>query len=314
MQIAQNKLNGKSNLFLAGILFCLFTLVGASARAAGGVDQTVINKCKECHSKQVNSFLAGNPHSKVWEHRGNGVTYSCESCHGPGEKHIKDRSPESIISFAKDSSTPAAAQSKQCLTCHKESEKLSFWDMGKHKKNDVSCTSCHTMHKGPEAVKPAVDTCVSCHKDVRAQLNKRSHHPIVEGKVSCADCHNPHGTLNPKMLVAETPNLLCYKCHADKRGPFIWEHAPVQENCTTCHTPHGSVHAKLLVEKVPHLCKDCHVQDGHGAGAYDGQFGFAGTQKAQFIGKGCVNCHTRIHGSNAPGTGHNVVSGQYFLR
>ena len=30
---------------------------------------------------------------------------------------------------------------------------------------------------------------------------------------------------------------------AEKRGPFLWEHAPVVENCTNCHTPHGSANA-----------------------------------------------------------------------
>lgn len=299
-----------------GISFLMILLyAGTSAFAAGGIDKDAVGKCKECHEKHVISFDSGNPHAKVWEHRSDGKTYSCENCHGPGEKHSKDKDPASIINFGKLAKTPAETQNQQCLACHKGSEKLSFWELGKHKKNDVSCTACHSMHKGPEAVKPPTDTCVTCHKDVRSQVNKRSHHPIVEGKVSCSDCHNPHGSLNNKMLAAESTNQLCYKCHADKRGPFMWEHPPVAEDCSICHTPHGSAHNKLLVEDSPFLCKECHNQDGHGGGGYDNHFGFNGTRKVQFLAGGCVKCHSRIHGSNAPGVaGTTFNSGTFFLR
>ena len=301
-----------------GIGLLLFLGAGGvvSALGAGGVDEGSVGKCKECHARQAESFFSGNPHSKIWKNKTSAdVAYSCETCHGSGEKHMKDREASSIISFSKGAKREASQLSQQCLSCHTKSEKLAFWDMGAHKKNDVTCASCHKMHQGGEAVKPTAEVCLTCHKDIKSQVNKRSHHPIIEGKVTCADCHNPHGSLNPKMLNAESTNQLCYKCHADKRGPFLWEHAPVEENCATCHAPHGSSHAKLLVEKVPNLCKNCHIQDGHGGAAYDGQLGFAGTQKAQFIAKGCVNCHSRIHGSNAPGgTPGNFNSGQYFLR
>ena len=99
---------------------------------------------------------------------------------------------------------------------------------------------------------------------------KPSHHPILEGKVKCSDCHNPHGALTPAMVKHESVNQQCFSCHADKRGPYMFGHPPVEENCLTCHTPHGSSHNKLLNEKVPNLCQDCHVQGRHPT-AYYGQ-------------------------------------------
>ena len=69
----------------------------------------------------------------------------------------------------------------------------------------------------------------------RAQLQRSSHMPFREGKVTCTSCHNPHGTPIRKQLFRATVNENCYSCHAERRGPFLWEHPPVMENCANCH-------------------------------------------------------------------------------
>jgi DmsE family decaheme c-type cytochrome len=107
-----------------------------------------------------------------------------------------------------------------------------------------------------------------------------------------------------------TINETCYQCHAEKRGPNIFEHAPVRENCASCHDVHGSNHAKLLKMKSPQLCQQCHSFSRHPGDIYDGSklgSGTAGSAAQQMAGKGCVSCHSRIHGSNHP-------SGVMFLR
>jgi len=167
---------------------------------------------------------------------------------------------------------------------------------------------------------------------VRSATLKPSHHPIIENKIKCSDCHNPHGALTPVMLRAETVNQQCYSCHAEKRGPFMFAHPSVEENCLSCHNPHGSVYANLLNEKPPNLCQDCHDVPRHPGTIYGGAAGFTCTQAAtqdpknsacfgkapgtfntavntRFIARACLNCHSQIHGSNAPGS-----RGQFFLR
>jgi predicted CXXCH cytochrome family protein len=52
-------------------------------------------------------------------------------------------------------------------------------------------------------------------------------------------------------LLEATVNDTCYQCHAEKRGPFLWEHAPVREDCTNCHSPHGSTQPSLLKARTP---------------------------------------------------------------
>ena len=100
--------------------------------------------------------------------------------------------------------------------------------------------------------------CYTCHKRVEIQGKLLSHHPIAEGKVKCSDCHNPHGGPNG-MLKEETVNETCNRCHAEKAGPFTFEHPPVADDCTTCHKPHGSPQNNLLTQSQPFLCLRCHA-------------------------------------------------------
>ncbi len=176
--------------------------------------------------------------------------------------------------------TTADEKTSACMSCHAGNRQLSFWESGKHAKNDVACSNCHSIHGRVKNPNPQpytttsrpieADICGTCHLQVRNATMKPSHHPILEGKVKCSDCHNPHGALTQAMVKHETVNQQCFSCHADKRGPYMFGHPPVEENCLSCHTPHGSSHNKLLNEKVPNLCQDCHTQGRHPT-AYYGQ-------------------------------------------
>ena len=144
-------------------------------------------------------------------------------------------------------------------------------------------------------------TCFSCHQQQRADFHKRSHMPLPEGKISCVDCHNPHGSATDPLLKADSVNQVCYQCHAEKRGPFIWEHAPVRENCLNCHYPHGSNHDMLLITARPFLCQQCHSNTGHPNDLLT-RANLVGGIRAdeRIINRSCQNCHAQIHGSNHP--------------
>jgi len=247
-------------------------------------------KCKECHADIVAKHAA-TLHGKAGK--------SCDACHGGVDAHLASGDKKDIITFGKGN---VAKQNAQCQSCHSKNQNLMFWDNSKHKKDDVSCVSCHSVHKSAKPVAKQPEKCFECHKDVKSQANKFSHHPIIEGKVKCSDCHNPHGALGHGSIKAENANQLCYKCHAEKRGPYVWEHAPVEEDCMKCHKPHGSVSPRLLTEKPPQLCRNCHGST-HGTTVYDGTnlFGGTGTNDQRVVGRSCLNCHGAIHGSNASG-------------
>jgi DmsE family decaheme c-type cytochrome len=186
-----------------------------------------------------------------------------------------------------------------------------------HASRDTTCTSCHRLHAARDEVRDKAtqsDVCFTCHKEQRAQINRPYRHPIPEGKVVCSDCHNAHGSVGPKNMVRDTVNDTCYTCHMEKRGPFVRTHQPVQEDCTICHNPHGTTYPALLKIRIPFLCESCHQLSSHHD---DPAFLGTGGRSANFEARGCENCHTNIHGSNAPqhkGTGAPTGRGRAFRR
>jgi DmsE family decaheme c-type cytochrome len=142
--------------------------------------------------------------------------------------------------------------------------------------------------------RPETQVCTRCHMREAMAINLPSHMPVREGLMVCTDCHNPHGGPYPRQLRAATVNELCYRCHAEKRGPFLWLHAPVMMNCLDCHTPHGSVNQHMLTIREPLLCQRCHVSTRHPS---EPQKKFT----VFVFGQSCTNCHAQIHGSNSPG-------------
>ena len=206
-------------------------------------------------------------------------------------------SPGGIVSFRKNDPSRRIEQNNSiCLGCHERGERT-YWRGSTHETRGVACTECHTIMR-PVSRKSALkteielDTCFQCHKDRRAQILRSSHMPLREGKITCSNCHNPHGSATEGLLRENSINDTCYTCHAEKRGPFLFEHAPVRENCLSCHDPHGSNNEYMLKVSRPRLCAECH---GFGHGAL-----VNGPIAVETFGRSCQNCHVAIHGSNSP--------------
>jgi DmsE family decaheme c-type cytochrome len=123
---------------------------------------------------------------------------------------------------------------------------------------------------------------------------------LREGKMACTSCHSPHGSTAPAQLVKNTVTETCTSCHAEFRGPFLWEHQPVAEDCGNCHDPHGSAQPALLKIRPPFLCQTCHEGVGHPSIVNTPQGLPGGSPSAYLLGGGCLNCHSQIHGSNHP--------------
>lgn len=278
-------------LAAAAVFVCLAAPRPALADEPSGMVGT--QTCGTCHEDQVKAFAA-TPHAQS--------ALGCEGCHGPGQAHVDGGGDKTKIRNFK-TLTPSES-SAVCLTCHNKGMQ-SQWIGSTHDSRKLACVTCHDPHpKGavPKALlrKPEFDLCTSCHLQRKAQLFRSGHMPMREGKMNCTSCHNPHGSTGPAMLLQNSVNENCYSCHAEKRGPFLWEHAPVRENCLTCHDPHGSIQDNLLRMRPPILCQQCHTDTRHPSQIHTPADRFA-------FNHGCVNCHAMIHGSNSP-------SGQRFER
>jgi DmsE family decaheme c-type cytochrome len=114
--------------------------------------------------------------------------------------------------------------------------------------------------------------------------------------MTCTSCHNPHGSVSPSLLKEVSVNDTCFTCHAEKRGPFLWQHAPQNESCMNCHDPHGSNHERMLKVAKPRLCQQCHNERTHPTVPY----GRDAASLKFVLGRQCLNCHVNIHGSNHP--------------
>jgi DmsE family decaheme c-type cytochrome len=196
------------------------------------------------------------------------------------------------------------------LSCH-QSNAAHDWASSAHAASNVACTSCHRLHTPKDPVQTAagqIEVCAGCHQAEHADLDKLSRHPLREGKMACTSCHSPHGSTAPAQLVRNTVNETCTSCHAEYRGPFLWEHQPVAEDCSNCHDAHGSAQPALLKMRPPFLCQTCHEGAGHPSMVNTPQgLPGSGAPSAFLLAGGCINCHSQIHGSNHP-------SGRAFMR
>ncbi|WAC06466.1 MAG: DmsE family decaheme c-type cytochrome [Thermodesulfobacteriota bacterium] len=274
---------------------------------------TGVESCQTCHFQVYEQLTKTTMGTLFLKHPPTAdEKLGCETCHGPGTDHVDSggKTFEGMVRFTKESPTPISVRNDVCLNCHQKRERL-FWAGSAHETEGLACTSCHAVHTGPGITVRAQlanitvgDTCLTCHKEqVRAEL-QFSHHPLREGKMDCASCHNPHGTTSAKLVKGLSNKELCFNCHAQYRGPFVFQHPPVIEDCFNCHKPHGSAYPSLLKSPPIRLCRECHITYHNVNFTVGGQ---PQTRVNMMAGGGCINCHRSIHGSNN-------VNGNLFSR
>jgi len=274
----------------------------AAAQPAAQAPYAGSESCQPCHEEIYSSFRK-NAHAFLEADKGRGwAGRACESCHGPGAKHVESLAAADIRNPAK--LAPLEAD-KSCLECHRHQATQVGRIRGSHARNLVACIQCHPIH-GTEKVTlsphPAARInaqCADCHADVWTSFQRPHSHRLAQGAMSCVDCHNPHGgALIRNMRVAGANEPGCLRCHGDKRGPFAFEHAPVRlEGCQSCHEPHGSVNPRMLVRhETSRLCLECHAKLPGAQGALGGiPGGFHDLASPRF--RNCTVCHIKIHGS-----------------
>lgn len=295
----------------AALMLLVVSLAGAApSNGQGFVGSTV---CKACHPDVWLNFHRNAHFKSLASGTETPEKTGCEGCHGPGKAHVEARGGKATIRAFSQLSQKESLNA--CLTCHSKDFPRTEIRRSSHTQANIACVSCHSIHK-PQTpklllAKRQTELCYGCHANVRSQFAMPFKHRVNEGAMQCSDCHNPHGAASPSWRMGARPRMVhatsdgeqpCLRCHADKRGPFAFEHAAVRvDGCETCHSPHGSMNARMLRRPVVFtLCLECH----NGAGGF-GRTGEGIPRQTPSHNmadpryQNCTTCHVRIHGSNA---------------
>lgn len=202
--------------------------------------------------------------------------------------------------------------SETCATCHEKEAKE--FKLASHQKISIplegvkveGCEMCHgpgSLHvdagggKGVEISNPKKnpEVCFACHMEKKHEFRMPHHHPVLEGNISCSDCHDLHGpeSRSWNSTSVEGINQVCFKCHQEQSGPFLFEHEAMREGCTSCHKVHGSVNDKMLINRGNRLCLRCHTQTNF---PDVGRVAHNGFSADVILAGPCSRCHTNSNG------------------
>jgi DmsE family decaheme c-type cytochrome len=282
--------------------YLLLTGVSLAAQTSGS-SQTAPSyvgsaACEACHMQESSEFDKSAHWKTTLNTRGGPSRQGCEGCHGPGSAHLADLTDKTKI-FDFTTEAPKSVNAR-CLECHAGGTEHMNAINSLHAQNEISCTSCHSEHHATTQefllVKSQPELCYTCHLAKKSEFEMPFHHRVNEGAIQCTDCHNVHGTALPKQVrMSSTQDAVCFKCHTDKQGPFVYEHAAMKvEGCESCHVTHGGPNPHMLkVSNVNMLCLQCHT-----ASSFSGAPGTPSFHNEATFFQSCTLCHFAIHGSN----------------
>ena len=178
--------------------------------------------CSSCHSTHLKKNYNENTDSFHTTYEEENV--SCESCHGPGGKHLDAQTNKSVTDpYLGSALMNQKSQVDNCGTCHARRTMLedlsdpsneflhrfipqnltkTFYEedgqidqedfvygsflSSKMYRNHVSCSSCHNPHSGKIKMEGNA-LCLQCHEPT---YDSESHHHHTEEKgTSCVSCH-----------------------------------------------------------------------------------------------------------------------------
>jgi DmsE family decaheme c-type cytochrome len=259
---------------------------GAAATPIAGPAAT--NRiCAKCHVPAL-CTMPGSTHASLGE-LDVALDVGCASCHRGGLAHAEQSGRRDLVDSVRG--TPSARQADRCLQCHRDDRQLQHVKQGHHERAGIGCVECHAPVHGATRVNVADEaerTCQRCHPAITQQFQLSNHHPVPEGRMRCASCHDIHGDRH-RVRDLELTEGRCVECHPRYRGPFVFAHqAGRRDGCVICHEPHGTSNRRLLKQVTTQQnCLQCH-----------GDFPSFHDQTPGAVFTNCIRCHTEVHGSN----------------
>lgn len=229
------------------------------------------NSCIQCHSVDGNPKGTGELGLLFSETVELGI--SCESCHGPGEEHIrrhrnpvarylarwkKDADDDPILNPADCSAEVSSQVCGQCHSMFHPRDLMNWWEAGfDYKAGDPLEKSRHLLHFGDERTKEKLGDAATAAfwADGTMRVGGREYlamvaspcftHDTPDAQMSCLSCHSMHHAEPNDQLAADMEgNQACLQCHASYSENIEQHthHASSSQGsqCYNCHMPHTS--------------------------------------------------------------------------
>ncbi|MCH8125240.1 ammonia-forming cytochrome c nitrite reductase subunit c552 [candidate division KSB1 bacterium] len=205
-----------------------------------GTENSFTN-CQNCHGSQI--MVNYNLKKKKYETKFTSLKINCESCHGPGKRHIdlmnsktanelEDIGLESLKTITKDESLNI------CFQCHAVKDPI--------KPNYLPGKALEEYY----SLKLPILASNPYFEDGRVrrfayQQNHLFSDCYLNGSMTCVDCHSPHSNqyrdINGQKLIGKFANGQCLSCHPSKteKQEAHSRHKPDSKGnlCVTCHMP-----------------------------------------------------------------------------
>ena len=189
----------------------------------------------------------------------------CERCHGPGSAHSAAPTSTNIIN---PGTMDTAGDTDTCIQCHSQGQPLHNPIDGKYYDWPVGYTVGRPLHTFWKLENCSLgQTNFYYFADCTAHKNRMQGNDFVQSLmyrrgVSCASCHDVHGTGNYAQL-RKPPEQLCLDCHGptSPNGPHtatLEAHTHHRagssgSSCVACHMP------KIQSEGVPGAMVHAHT-------------------------------------------------------
>lgn len=218
------------------------------------------SNCQNCHGSQI--LLEYLPAENRYRTRYQTLQINCESCHGPGRRHIalakredyrelEDLGMEALATFGKDRSL------KVCFQCHAVKDLLQEQYLPGDPLEDYYSLKLPILGSKPYLPDGRV-------RSFAYQQNHLFSDCYVSGSMTCVDCHDPHTQqyrdVFGKPLAGRFDNGQCTGCHASKaRHPELHSRHKADSPgnlCTNCHMPflqHRGIGQELVFARSDHV-------------------------------------------------------------
>ncbi len=200
------------------------------------------SNCQECHGSQIG--LEPDTSINGYETRYQDLRINCESCHGPGKRHVElarsggldaslDIGVRSLVALTKDQSLAV------CFQCHALKDVLRTGYLPGESLETHYSLGLSALGDKPWFADGRVRTFAY-------QENHRFSDCYLSGSMTCVDCHDPHSQKYRDIWGRPLPDRFadgqCTDCHASKAGDVAahTHHSAgsAGSRCVACHMPY----------------------------------------------------------------------------